>query len=83
MPPKDEKKKDAGKSAKKEGLREQIWGQGQKEELVRRQSSGQVQQPSLVDKATYDKLCKEVPNYQLVTPAAVSGTLPGQPFRAP
>ena len=29
----------------------------------------------LFDKATYDKLCKEVPNYKLVTPAVVCGCL--------
>lgn len=29
----------------------------------------------LFDKATYDKLCKEVPNYKLITPAVVSERL--------
>ncbi|KAK7809429.1 hypothetical protein U0070_015025 [Myodes glareolus] len=36
----------------------------------------------LFGKATYDKLCKEVPNYKLITPAVVSETedsrFPGQ-----
>lgn len=30
---------------------------------------------ALFDKATYDKLCKEVPNYKLITPAVVSERL--------
>ncbi|WP_432760045.1 eS25 family ribosomal protein [Klebsiella pneumoniae] len=29
----------------------------------------------MFDKATYDKLCKEVPNYKLITPAVVSERL--------
>ena len=29
----------------------------------------------LFDKATYDKLCNEVPNYKLITPAIVSEQL--------
>uniref|UniRef100_A0A8D2HJM2 40S ribosomal protein S25 n=1 Tax=Urocitellus parryii TaxID=9999 RepID=A0A8D2HJM2_UROPR len=29
----------------------------------------------LFDKATYDKLCKKVPNYKLITPAVVSERL--------
>ena len=29
----------------------------------------------LFDKATYDKLCKEVPNYKLITPATISERL--------
>ncbi|KAB0367185.1 hypothetical protein FD755_020509, partial [Muntiacus reevesi] len=29
----------------------------------------------LFDKATYDKLCKEVPNYKLITPAVISERL--------
>ncbi|CAD7687398.1 unnamed protein product [Nyctereutes procyonoides] len=29
----------------------------------------------LFDRATYDKLCKEVPNYKLLTPAVVSERL--------
>ena len=30
---------------------------------------------ALFDKATYDKLCKDVPNYKLITPAVVSERL--------
>uniref|UniRef100_A0AC11BEF3 Uncharacterized protein n=1 Tax=Ovis aries TaxID=9940 RepID=A0AC11BEF3_SHEEP len=46
---------------------EQIWGQGK----VRDKLNNLV----LFDKATYDKLCKEVPNYKLITPAVVSERL--------
>uniref|UniRef100_A0A8C6DRF4 40S ribosomal protein S25 n=1 Tax=Moschus moschiferus TaxID=68415 RepID=A0A8C6DRF4_MOSMO len=31
--------------------------------------------PVLFDKATYDKLCKEVLNYKLITPAVISERL--------
>ena len=43
--------------------------------MVQRQSSVQVDNLVLFDKATYDKLCKEVPNYKLITPAVVSERL--------
>ncbi|XDA88078.1 hypothetical protein R6Z07F_017743 [Ovis aries] len=53
---------------------EQIWGQGQK-----KWSKGKVRDKLnnlvLFDKATYDKLCKEVPNSKLITPAVVSERL--------
>ena len=75
MPPKDDKKKDAGKSAKKDkdpvnksgGKARKKWSKGK----VRDKLDNLV----LFDKATYDKLCKEVPNYKLVTPAVVSERL--------
>lgn len=46
-----------------------------KEEVVQRQSSTKLNNLVLFDKATYDKLCKEVPNYKLITPAVVSERL--------
>ena len=76
MPPKDDKKKkDAGKSAKKDrdpvnksgGKAKKKWSKGK----VRDKLDNLV----LFDKAAYDKLCKEVPNYKLITPAAVSERL--------
>ena len=87
MPPKDDKKKDAGKLAKKDkdpvnksgGKAKKKWSKGK----VRDKLYDLV----LFDKATYDKLCKEVPNYKLITPAVVSerrktrGSWPEQPFR--
>ncbi|XP_036172784.1 40S ribosomal protein S25-like [Myotis myotis] len=74
MPPKD-KKKDAGKSAKKnKDPHEQDWGKAKK-----KWSKGKVWDKLnnlvLFDKATYDKLCKEVPNYKLITPAVASERL--------
>ncbi|XP_054582448.1 40S ribosomal protein S25-like [Eptesicus fuscus] len=76
MPPKDDKKKkDAGKSARKDkdpmnksgGKAKKKWSKGK----VRDKLNNLV----LFDKATYHKLCKEVPNYQLTTPAVVSERL--------
>nr|ACH53025.1 ribosomal protein S25 (predicted) [Otolemur garnettii] len=75
MPPKDDKKKKgAGKSAKQdknpvnksEGKAKKKWSKGK----VRDKLNNLV----LFDKATSDKLCKEVPNYKL-TPAVVSEKL--------
>uniref|UniRef100_A0A8C5M2M7 40S ribosomal protein S25 n=1 Tax=Leptobrachium leishanense TaxID=445787 RepID=A0A8C5M2M7_9ANUR len=66
MPPKDDKKKkDVGKSAKKDkdpvnkpgGKAKKKWSKGK----VKDKLNNFV----LFDKATYDKLCKEVPNYKL------------------
>uniref|UniRef100_A0A0D9SB62 40S ribosomal protein S25 n=1 Tax=Chlorocebus sabaeus TaxID=60711 RepID=A0A0D9SB62_CHLSB len=75
MPPKDDKKKDAGKSVKKDkdpvnksgGKAKKKWSKGE----VRDKLNNLV----LFDKATYNKLCKEVPNYKLITPAVVSERL--------
>uniref|UniRef100_A0A672NNW6 40S ribosomal protein S25 n=1 Tax=Sinocyclocheilus grahami TaxID=75366 RepID=A0A672NNW6_SINGR len=75
MPPKDTKqKKDAGKSKKDKdpvnksgGKAKKKWSKGK----VRDKLNNLV----LFDKATYDKLYKEVPNYKLITPAVVSERL--------
>ncbi|XP_042550098.1 40S ribosomal protein S25-like [Dipodomys spectabilis] len=76
MPPKDDKKKEnAWKSAKKDkdpvnksgGKAKKKWSKGK----VRDKLNNLV----LFDKATYEKLCKEVPNYKLITPAVVSERL--------
>ena len=71
----DKKKKDAGKSAKKD--KDPVNKSGGKAKK-KKWSKGKVQDKlnSLVlfDTATYDKLCKEVPNYKRVTPAVVSAT---------
>uniref|UniRef100_A0A2K5RPZ5 40S ribosomal protein S25 n=1 Tax=Cebus imitator TaxID=2715852 RepID=A0A2K5RPZ5_CEBIM len=70
MPSKDDKKKkDAGKSAKKDkdpvnksgGKAKKKWSKGK----LRDKLNNLV----LFDKATYDKFCKEVSNYKLITPA--------------
>ncbi|XP_055978506.1 40S ribosomal protein S25-like [Sorex fumeus] len=76
MPPKDDKKKkDAGKSAKKDkdpvnksgGKAKKKWSKGK----VRDKLNNLL----LFDKATYDKLCKEVQIYKLNTPVIVSERL--------
>uniref|UniRef100_UPI003467EE9B 40S ribosomal protein S25 n=1 Tax=Oryctolagus cuniculus TaxID=9986 RepID=UPI003467EE9B len=43
--------------------------------LVTRTQRDKLNNLVLFDKATYDKLCKEVPNYKLITPAVVSERL--------
>ncbi|EFB26116.1 hypothetical protein PANDA_000096, partial [Ailuropoda melanoleuca] len=83
--PQDDKKKDPGKSAKKgkdpvnkseEQIREKKWSKI----IVQDKLDNLVS----LDKATFGKLCKEVPNYKLVTPAVFSETLkiPGSLARA-
>ncbi|XP_036884324.1 40S ribosomal protein S25-like [Sturnira hondurensis] len=63
MPPKDDKKKkDAGKSAKKDKNPVNKFGD-------------KLNNLVLFDKATNDKLCKEVSNHKLITPAVVSEQL--------
>ncbi|XP_050017404.1 40S ribosomal protein S25-like [Alexandromys fortis] len=96
-PPKDDKKKkDAGKSAKKDkDPVNKSGGKAKKKFSLCRPgclcllsaginpgvilSKGKVRDKLnnlvLFDKATYDKLCKEVPNYKLITPAVVSERL--------
>ena len=58
---KDPVNKSGGKAKKKK------WSKGK----VRDKLNNLV----LFDKATYDKLCKEAPNYKLITPAVVSERL--------
>ncbi|KAL8202530.1 UNVERIFIED_CONTAM: 40S ribosomal protein S25 [Gekko kuhli] len=76
MPPKDDKKKDASKSAKKG--KNPVNKSGGKTE-TKKWSKGKVRdKPNnlvLFDKAAYDKLCKEVLNYEPITPAVVSERL--------
>nr|XP_044606253.1 40S ribosomal protein S25-like [Equus asinus] len=74
MPPKDnKKKKDAGKSAKKD--KDPVNKSGGKA-TKKKWSKGKVQDKLnnlvLFDKATYDKPCNEVPRYKLISPAVVS-----------
>uniref|UniRef100_A0A8C5LPP2 40S ribosomal protein S25 n=1 Tax=Leptobrachium leishanense TaxID=445787 RepID=A0A8C5LPP2_9ANUR len=55
LPKHDKKKNDAAKSAKTD-----------KDPV-----SDKLNNLVLFDKATYDKLCKEVPNYKMITPTVV------------
>lgn len=52
----------------KEGQRpsEQIWGQEQKKTWSKGTVRDKLNNLVSFDKATYDKLCKEVPNYKLI-----------------
>ena len=89
MPPKDDKKKkDAGKSAKKDKDPVNKSGGKAKKKWSKGKVGDKLNNLILFDKATCDKPCKEVPNSKLVTPAVVSETRfmaswPGQPFRNP
>ncbi|CAH1099349.1 unnamed protein product [Psylliodes chrysocephalus] len=73
-------KKDAKSSAKqpqktqkkKEGLGE---GKAKKKKWSKRKVREKLNNQVLFDKATYDKLYKEVPSYKLVTPSVVSERL--------
>nr|XP_038936112.1 40S ribosomal protein S25-like [Rattus norvegicus] len=77
MPKDDKKKKDAGKVAIKDkdpvnksgGKAKKKWSKG------KNKVQDKLNNLVLFDKATYDKLCKEVPNYKLITPAVVSRRL--------
>ena len=51
---------------------EQIKGQGQKEEVSKGRVRDKLNNLVLFDKATSDKLWKEVPNYKLITPVVIS-----------
>ncbi|XP_029395646.1 40S ribosomal protein S25-like [Mus pahari] len=86
--PKD-KKKDAGKLAKK--VKDPINTSGDGKDK-KKWSKGKVWDKLnnlvLFDKATYDKLCKDISNYKLITLAVVSerlkiqGSCPWQPFKS-
>ena len=74
LPKNDKKKKDAGKSAKNKEPVNKTGGKA-KEKWSKGKVWVQLNNLVLFDKATYDKLCKEVPNYKLITPAVVSERL--------
>ncbi|KAB0362952.1 hypothetical protein FD754_007108 [Muntiacus muntjak] len=65
MLPKDDKKKDAGKSVKKD--KDPKWSKGR--------VLDKLNNLVLFDKVMYYKLCKEVPSYKLLTPVVVSERL--------
>nr|7NWG_a2 Chain a2, ribosomal protein eS25 [Oryctolagus cuniculus] len=72
----DKKKKDAGKSAKKDkDPVNKSGGKAKKKKWSKGKVRDKLNNLVLFDKATYDKLCKEVPNYKLITPAVVSERL--------
>ncbi|XP_036119550.1 40S ribosomal protein S25-like [Molossus molossus] len=80
MSPKDDKKKkDAGKSAKKnkDPVNKSV-GKAKKKKWSKGKVWNKLNNLVLFNKATYDKLCKQVLNYKLITPAAVSERLKSQ-----
>ncbi|ELW47435.1 40S ribosomal protein S25 [Tupaia chinensis] len=68
----EERRRKAGQERQRPS--EQIWGQGQKE-VSKGKVRDKLNNLVLSDKATDDKLCKEVPDYKLITPAVVSERL--------
>ncbi|KAL6472242.1 hypothetical protein MHYP_G00184300 [Metynnis hypsauchen] len=76
MPPKDSKqKKDSGKSKKDKDPVNKSGGKAKKKKWSKGKVRDKLNNLVLFDKATYDKLYKEVPNYKLITPAVVSERL--------
>merc|ERR1712168_1251910 len=76
MPAKDDKKKkDSGKSKKDKDPVNKSGGKAKKKKWSKGKVRDKLNNLVLFDKATYDKLHKEVPNYKLITPAVVSERL--------
>ena len=76
LPKDDKKKKDAGKSSKKGKYPvNKSGGKAKKKKWSKGKVRDKLNNLVLFDKATYDTLCKEVPNYKLITPAVVSERL--------
>ncbi|XP_032833090.1 small ribosomal subunit protein eS25 [Petromyzon marinus] len=77
MPPKDQKKKADSKSAprKDKDAANKAGGKAKKKKWSKGKVRDKLNNLVLFDKATYDKLLKEVPNYKLITPAVVSERL--------
>ncbi|KAI3354430.1 hypothetical protein L3Q82_018949 [Scortum barcoo] len=74
-PPKQDKKKDTGKSKKDKDPVNKSGGKAKKKKWSKGKVRDKLNNLVLFDKATYDKLYKEVPNYKLITPAVVSERL--------
>ena len=76
MPPKNDKKKDAEKSAKKDKYPvSKSGGKAKMKKWSKGRVRGKLNNLVLFNKATYYKLCKEVPNYKLIPPAVISERL--------
>jgi len=71
MPP----KKDAGKSAAPKKPKDGAGGKAKKKKWSKGKVRDKLNNLVLFDKATYDKLYKEVPSYKLITPSVVSERL--------
>ncbi|KAF5902379.1 40S ribosomal protein S25, partial [Clarias magur] len=76
LPPKDSKqKKDTSKAKKDKDPVNKSGGKAKKKKWSKGKVRDKLNNLVLFDKATYDKLYKEVPNYKLITPAVVSERL--------
>merc|ERR1712131_20229 len=76
MPPKTDKKgKDSGKSKKDKDPANKSGGKAKKKKWSKGKVRDKLNNLVLFDKATYDKLYKEVPSYKLITPSVVSERL--------
>merc|ERR1712180_520931 len=71
MPP----KKDAGKAAPAPAKKDGGGGKAKKKKWSKGKVRDKLNNLVLFDKATYDKLYKEVPSYKLITPSVVSERL--------
>merc|ERR1712180_191024 len=71
MPP----KKDAGKAVAKKPKDGASGGKAKKKKWSKGKVRDKLNNLVLFDKATYDKLYKEVPSYRLITPSVVSERL--------
>merc|ERR1712024_313118 len=71
MPP----KKDAGKAVAKKPKDGASGGKAKKKKWSKGKVRDKLNNLVLFDKATYDKLYKEVPSYKLITPSVVSERL--------
>merc|ERR1712137_46231 len=71
MPP----KKDAGKAAPKKPKDGASGGKAKKKKWSKGKVRDKLNNLVLFDKATYEKLYKEVPSYKLITPSVVSERL--------
>merc|ERR1712003_395330 len=70
-----DKKKDTGKSKKDKDPVNKSGGKAKKKKWSKGKVRDKLNNLVLFDKATYDKLLKEVPSYKLITPSVVSERL--------
>ncbi|XP_014443264.1 40S ribosomal protein S25-like [Tupaia chinensis] len=76
LPKDDKRKKDNRQSAKKDkDPMNESGGKAKKKKWSKGKIRDKLNNLLLFDKATYDKFCKEVPNYKLITLAMVSERL--------
>uniref|UniRef100_A0A6G1S6U1 40S ribosomal protein S25 n=1 Tax=Aceria tosichella TaxID=561515 RepID=A0A6G1S6U1_9ACAR len=75
MPPKSKKAEPKGGKAAPAKKKEGSGGKAKKKKWSKGKVRDKLNNQVLFDKATYDKLLKEVPAYKLITPSVVSERL--------